>query len=158
MSALSEQTRERIRAEFAKYPNKRAATLPALHIVQDEHRQVSTEALREIAELLELHPGEVNDTLSFYGFFRNESNPLGKHRVWICRSLSCALRGGEELLAEMSQRLKVAPGATTSDGKVTLEFAECLGACEGAPCLLVNDECHMNMTADSTSKLIQELK
>ena len=99
MSALSEQTRERIRAEFAKYPNKRAATLPALHIVQDEQRQVSTEALREVAELLELHPAEVNDTLSFYGFFRNESDPLGKHRVWICRSLSCALRGGEELLS-----------------------------------------------------------
>ena len=98
ISALSEKTRERIQAEFAKYPNKRAATLPALHIVQDEHRQVSTEALQEVAQLLELHPAEVNDTLSFYGFFRNESDPLGKHRRWICRSLSCALRGGEELL------------------------------------------------------------
>ena len=105
MSVLSEQTRERIRAEFAKYPNKRAATLPALHIVQDEQRQVSTEALREIAALLELHPAEVADTLSFYGFFRDQASPLGKHRVWICRSLSCALRGGEELLAEMSRVL-----------------------------------------------------
>jgi NADH-quinone oxidoreductase subunit E len=157
MTALSEQTRERIRAEFAKYPNKRAATLPALHIVQDEDRQISTEALREIAALLELHPAEVNDTLSFYGFFHDESAPLGKHRVWICRSLSCALRGGEELLAEIANRLHVNPGATTADGKITLEFAECLGACEGAPCLLVNDECHMNMTADSTTKLIQQL-
>jgi len=158
MSALSEKTRERIRAEFAKYPNKRAATLPALHIVQDEHRQVSTEALREVAELLELHPAEVSDTLSFYGFFRNESDPLGNNRVWICRSLSCAMRGGEELLAEISERLRVEPGETTADGKITLEFAECLGACDGAPCLLVNDECHMNMTADSAAKLIQELK
>jgi NADH-quinone oxidoreductase subunit E len=157
MSALSEQTRERIRAVFAKYPNKRAATLPALHIVQDEQRQVSTEALREVAALLELHPAEVADTLSFYGFFRNEKDPLGKHRVWICRSLSCALRGGEELLDAVSERLHVEAGQTTSDGKVTLEFAECLGACEGAPCILVNDECHMNMTADSVSKLLQEL-
>jgi len=157
MSALSEQTRERIRAVFAKYPNKRAATLPALHIVQDEQRQVSTEALREVAALLELHPAEVADTLSFYGFFRNEKDPLGKHRVWICRSLSCALRGGEELLDAVSDRLHVEAGQTTSDGKVTLEFAECLGACEGAPCILVNDECHMNMTADSVSKLLQQL-
>jgi NADH-quinone oxidoreductase subunit E len=157
MSALSEQTRERIRAVFAKYPNKRAATLPALHIVQDEQRQVSTEALREVAALLELHPAEVADTLSFYGFFRNEKDPLGKHRVWVCRSLSCALRGGEELLDAVSERLHVEAGQTTSDGKVTLEFAECLGACEGAPCILVNDECHMNMTADSVSKLLQEL-
>jgi NADH-quinone oxidoreductase subunit E len=157
MSALSEQTREQIRAVFAKYPNKRAATLPALHIVQDEQRQVSTEALREIAALLELHPAEVADTLSFYGFFRNEKDPLGKHRVWICRSLSCALRGGDELLSAVSERLHVEAGETTADGKVTLEFAECLGACDGAPCILVNDDCHMNMTADSVSKLIQEL-
>ncbi len=157
MSALSEQTRERIRAVFAKYPNKRAATLPALHIVQDEQRQVSTEALREVAALLELHPAEVADTLSFYGFFRNEKDPLGKHRVWVCRSLSCALRGGDELLDAVSERLHVEAGQTTSDGKVTLEFAECLGACDGAPCILVNDECHMNMTADSVSKLLQQL-
>jgi NADH-quinone oxidoreductase subunit E len=157
MSALSEQTREQIKAVFAKYPNKRAATLPALHIIQDEQRQVSTEALREVAALLELHPAEVADTLSFYGFFRSEKDPLGKHRVWICRSLSCALRGGDELLSAVAGSLKVEPGQTTTDGKVTLEFAECLGACEGAPCILVDDACHMNMTADSVAKLIQEL-
>ena len=158
MSALSEQARERIRAEFAKYPNKRAVTLPALHIVQEEQRSVSPEAIREVAELLELHPAEVHDTLSFYGFFRDASAPLGKHRVWVCRSLSCALRGGEELLTELCARLDVEPGQTTGDKAVTLEFAECLGACEGAPCLLVDDECHMNMTADSAAGLIQELK
>lgn len=158
MSALSEQIRERIRAEFAKYPNKRAVTLPALHIVQDEYRHVSAEALREVAELLELHPAEVHDTLSFYGFFRSEANPLGKNRVWICRSISCALRGGEQLLEEVSSRLGVEPGETTADGKITLEFAECLGACEGAPCLLVNDECHVNMTTESATSLIKDLK
>jgi len=158
MSALSEETKERIRAEFPKYANKRAVTLPALHIVQDEHRCVSTEAIREVAELLELPPAEVYDTLSFYGFFRDESAPLGKHRVWVCRSLSCALRGGEELLEEISANLGAEPGKTTTDGKITLEFAECLGACEGAPCLLVDDECHMNMTAASADNLIRDLK
>ncbi len=105
MSVLSEEIKERIRAEFPKYANKRAVTLPALHIVQDEHRCVSTEAIREVAGLLELPPAEVYDTLSFYGFFRDESAPLGKHRVWVCRSLSCALRGGEELLDEISAKL-----------------------------------------------------
>jgi len=127
MSALSEQTRERIRAEFAKYPNKRAATLPALHIVQDEHRQVSTEALREIAELLELHPAEVNDTLSFYGFFRNESDPLGKHRVWICRSLSCSLRGADALLEA------IVAEAADDQQDFNVRAFECLGACDIAP-------------------------
>jgi NADH-quinone oxidoreductase subunit E len=158
MSVLSEELRQRIRAEFAKYPNKRAVTLPALHIVQDQHRCVSTEAIREVAELLELPPAEVYDTLSFYGFFRDASAPLGKHRVWICRSLSCALRGGDELLEEISAKLGAEPGKTTTDGKITLEFAECLGACEGAPCLLVDDECHMNMTAASANDLIRDLK
>lgn len=158
MSALSEETKRRIRAEFVKYPNKRAVTLPALHIVQDEQRCVSTEAVREVAALLELPPAEVYDTLSFYGFFRDASSPLGKHRVWICRSLSCALRGGEELLEHVSEKLGAEPGQTTADGKVTLEFAECLGACEGAPCLLIDDECHMNMTTASASDLIQNLK
>jgi NADH-quinone oxidoreductase subunit E len=158
MSALSEEIKQRIRAEFPKYPNKRAVTLPALHIVQDEQRCVSHEALREVAALLELPPAEVYDTLSFYGFFRDESAPLGKHRVWVCRSLSCALRGGEELLEEISAKLGAEPGHTTADGKITLEFAECLGACEGAPCLLVDDECHMNMTAASANDLIRDLK
>ncbi|HET6327682.1 MAG TPA: NAD(P)H-dependent oxidoreductase subunit E [Planctomycetaceae bacterium] len=158
MSALSEETKQRIRDQFPKYADKRAVTLPALHIVQDEHRCVSSQALREVAALLELPPAEVYDTLSFYGFFRDESAPLGKHRVWVCRSLSCALRGGEELLAEISSKLGAEPGETTTDGKITLEFAECLGACEGAPCLLVDDECHMNMTAASAGDLIHNLQ
>jgi NADH-quinone oxidoreductase subunit E len=158
MSVLSEETRERIRAEFPKYADKRAVTLPALHIVQDEQRCVSVAAVREVAELLGLHPAEVHDTLSFYGFFRDEKSPLGKHRVWVCRSISCALRGGDDLLEEISTKLNTQPGETTVDGRITLEFAECLGACEGAPCLLVNDECHLNMTAASANDLIRDLK
>ena len=94
MSVLSEELREKIRAEFPKYPNKRAVTLPALHLVHDTLRAVSREAIVEIAELLELHPAEVHDTMTFYNFFKDEKNPLGKHRVWFCRSISCMLRGG----------------------------------------------------------------
>jgi len=154
MPVLSESIREKIREKFSHYPNKRAVTLPALHFVQDELRHVSTEAIREIAELLELHPSEVHDTMSFYGFFRDEKHPLGTHRVWVCRSLSCMLHGGEELLAELCEKYGIKPGETTADGKITLEFAECLGACEGAPCALVNDDCHMNLTKEKAETLL----
>jgi NADH-quinone oxidoreductase subunit E len=154
MSVLTKEIREQIGAEFPKYPNKRAVTLPALHIVQDALHCVSTEAMVEIAELLELHPAEVSDTMTFYGFFRDGKRPIGGKRVWVCRSISCMLRGGEELLEHVCDRLGVEPGQTTADGRVTLEYAECLGACEGAPCILVNDECYMNQTEESVAALV----
>lgn len=157
MPVLSEDLRERICGEFGKYPNKRAVVLPALHIVHNAHRHVSAAAIEEIAELLELHPADVYDTMTFYQFFKEEKNPLGTHRVWVCRSISCMLRGGEELLAGLSERLGVKPGHTSADGKLTLEFAECLGACEGAPCMLVDEDCHMNVDEESAATLIERL-
>jgi NADH-quinone oxidoreductase subunit E len=157
MPVLTEQMRTQIQHLCTKYPSKQAVTLPALHMVQDEFRYVSLEAIKEIAALLELHPAEVHDTMSFYGFFRDEQHKLGKHRVWVCRSISCALRGGEELLAHLCEKYHVKPGETTADGKVTLEFAECLGACEGAPCILVNDDCEMNVSAEKAEALIGKM-
>ena len=158
MTVLTESIRQRIRDEFPKYPDRRAVTLPALHIVQEELRSVSLQAMREIGELLELHPAEIYDTMSFYGFFRDEAKPLGKHRVWVCRSLSCALRGGEELLESLVDRLGCQPGATTDDGNFSLESAECLGVCEGAPCMLVQDECFRNLSPDDAFKVLDSLK
>jgi NADH-quinone oxidoreductase subunit E len=154
MSVLTEPMREQIRQLCTKYPTKQAVTLPALHLVQDTFRHVSLDAIKEIAAILELHPSEVHDTMSFYGFFRDEQHPLGKHRVWVCRSISCALRGGEELLAHLCEKYHIKPGETTEDGKVTLEFAECLGACEGAPCILVDDNCEMNISPERAEQII----
>lgn len=155
MSAISPEIRTRITEVLRNYPSKQAATLPALHLVHDEYRAVSPEAVREIAEILELHPAEVYDAMTFYGFFREPDNPLGKDRVWVCRSISCALRGSEELLARLSDRWKVKPGHTSADGRVSLEYAECLGGCEGAPCILVNDEHHMNMTEETAAAAVE---
>src|ERR1700719_632814 len=121
MSVLTEELRQKILAYLTRYPSKQAVTLPALHIVQDEMRCVPLDAIREIADMLDLSPAEVNDTMTFYGFFREEKNKLGKTRLWVCRSLACMLRGGEELLAELCRKLRVKPGETTSDGRVTLE-------------------------------------
>lgn len=145
-------------AYLPRYPNKQAVTLPALHIVQDELRCVPLEAVREIADLLDLSPAEVHDTMTFYGFFRDEKDKLGRTRLWICRSLACALRGGEELLTHVCQRLNVKPGGTSADGKITVQFAECIGGCEGAPCALVNDEHRMNLDAEKLNRLIEELR
>jgi NADH-quinone oxidoreductase subunit E len=157
MSVLSEELRRKIQAYLPRYPSKQAVTLPALHLVQDEMRHVPVDAIREIADLLDLSPAEVHDTMTFYGFFRTATDPLGKTRLWVCRSLACALRGGEELLGGLCQKLHVLPGGTTADQKITLEFAECIGACEGAPAVLINDEARMNVTPEKVDALIKEL-
>lgn len=158
MSVLSEEIKDRIRAYIPRYPNKQAVTLPALHIVQDALRCVPREAVREIADMLDLAPSQVYDTMTFYGFFREDHNKLGQTRLWVCRSLACNLRGADELLANLSKKLDVAPGGTTADGKITLEFAECIGACEGAPCVLVNDEHELDITPEKAEQLIERLR
>jgi len=155
---LSDQIRERIQGYIPRYPSKQAVTLPALHIVHDELRCVPTEAVREIAELLDLAPAEVHDAMSFYEFFRGKDDKLGTTRLWVCRTLACALRGADDLLEHCSKKLGVPVGGTTADGKITLEFAECIGACEGAPAVLVNDEHVMNVTPDRADELIEQLR
>ena len=158
MSFLSPELRQKILDYLPRYPSKQAVTLPALHLVQDELRCVPLPAVKEIAELLDLSPAEVYDAMSFYGFFRDEKQPLGKTRLWVCRSLACALRGGDELLADLCQRLNVEPGSTTADGKITLEFAECIGVCEGAPAVLIDDAGRLDVTPDKVDALIAELR
>jgi NADH-quinone oxidoreductase subunit E len=120
MSFLSPELRQKIEEFIPRYPSKQAVTLPALHLVQDELRCVPLEAIREIADMLDLSPAEVHDTMSFYGIFRDKEHPLGKSRLWVCRSLACALRGGDELLDDICRKLKVKPGETTADGKITV--------------------------------------
>jgi len=159
MGVLSEEIKQKIRDYFPRYPNKQAVTLPALHLVHDTYRYVSLEAIREIAELLDLSPAEVHDTMSFYNFFREkEENRLGRTRLWVCRGLACMLRGGEELLADLCKKLDTVPGSRTRDDTISLEFAECIGACEGAPCVLINDEYRLDVTPDKQDGLIAELR
>jgi NADH-quinone oxidoreductase subunit E len=158
MGALSDDLRARIRAYLPKYPLKQAATLPALHLVHDELRTVSNDAIVEIAELLELHPAEVHDTMSFYEFFKGDGQRLGKTRLWVCRGLACMLRGAYELIEHCESKLGVKCGETTADGSVTLEFAECIGACDGAPACLRNEVHLMNVTREKANGLIEELK
>ncbi len=149
--------RRQIEAYLPRYPTKRAVVLPALHIVQEHLRCVPNEAIVELAELLDLAPAEVHDTMSFYGFFRSADDPLGRHRVWVCRSISCAIRDGEKILDSLCQKLGVRPGGTTPDGRITVEFAECLGGCDFAPCLLLDGLLHKNLTEDRLVELVKGL-
>jgi len=158
MSVLTEDIRQGILALLPRYPSKQAVTLPALHMVQDKLRCVPLGAIREIADLLDLSPAEVHDTMSFYGFFRDEKQPLGRTRLWVCRSLACMLHGGEEVLQQVCAKLHVEPGGTSSDGKITVEFVECIGVCEGAPAVLINDVGRPNVTLEKVDALIEELR
>jgi NADH-quinone oxidoreductase subunit E len=154
---LSESMREEIRALFPRYPSKRAVTLPALHMVQERFRCVPYQAMAEIAEVLEITPAEVHDTMSFYGFFPQA--PIGDVRVWMCRSLSCMLRGGDELLEHACSRLGIEPGQTTPDGQLTVEFAECLGICDFAPAALADDgRVYGPLAEDSVDAMLNELR
>ncbi len=134
---LTEAIREKIRAYIPRYPSKRAVTLPALHIVHEYFRCVPFRAMDEIAQILEITAAEVHDTMSFYGFFPQA--PIGETRVWICRSISCMLTGGEEMLERTCEKLGIGSGQTTADGKITVEFAECLGICDHSPAALADD-------------------
>ncbi len=145
-----------IRAYFPWYPTRRAVVLPALHVGSGQLGYVPPEAVVEIAELLELAPAEVQDTLSFYGLFKQD-RPQGRVRVWLCRSISCAACGGEEALEYLCKRLGILPGETTADGRVSLDYAECLGACDFAPAMLANEVLWKNLTKDKIDAFIESL-
>jgi NADH-quinone oxidoreductase subunit E len=140
---LTDEMVARIEALAPRYPNRRALTLPALHIVNAELRHVPLQAVVEIAEVLGLAPAEVQDTLTFYQFFHQEQ-PCGRVRAFVCRSISCALRGGDQLLEHLCHSNGISPY-----GELTIEPAECLGACDFAPCILANDDLLKNMTPET---------
>jgi NADH-quinone oxidoreductase subunit E len=153
---LTDQMIDAINAFFPRYPSRQAVTLPALHVVNDKLRYVPRQAVVEIAELLGLAPSQVQDTLTFYGYFKQDK-PHGRCRLWVCRSISCALRGADELLDHLSHSLGVQPGETTADGRVTLEYAECLGACEHAPCMLADSLLVKSVSQEQVDRFVKGL-
>lgn len=154
---LTDEMIEEIRSLFPRYPTRQAVTLPALHIVNDRLRHVPLSAVVEIAELLNLAPAEVQDTLSFYRFFKQDA-PHGRTRAWVCRSISCALRDGEEILEHLCDQAGIQPGETTEDGSLTVEAAECLGGCDFAPCMLAGETLHKNLTKEKADEFLKETK
>ncbi|HVO11701.1 MAG TPA: NADH-quinone oxidoreductase subunit NuoF [Vicinamibacteria bacterium] len=135
---LTPENQRTFESLLQRYPVKRSALLPLLHLVQDQEGWLSREAIEHVASLLDLTPAQVHDTASFYTMFR--LHPEGETQIEICTTLSCALRGAEALLDHTCQRLGVRPGGTSADGKFTVRGVECLAACGGAPAVQVNGE------------------
>ena len=152
---LSEQARQQITSLRAMYPERQSALLPAIYVAQGELGYVPDEAMDEVAQLLDLPAVEVGSVVSFYTMFHRQ--PVGKNIISLCTNLSCHLLGSDTLADYLSKKLGIANGETTPDGKFTLEFVECLGACDHSPALLVNGVLNGPMTTEKVDQLLAEL-
>jgi NADH-quinone oxidoreductase subunit F len=149
---LTPENQARFEEVVARYPVKRSALLPALHLFQEQEGWISRDAIEAVARLLDLTPAQVHDTASFYTMFRLK--PEGKTLIEVCTTLSCALGGAEELLEHTCRKLKIRPGQTTADGKFTVKGVECLAACGGAPAVQVNGQWLEHATAGDIDRVI----
>jgi NADH-quinone oxidoreductase subunit E len=153
---LSEQTRERARAIIARYPKSRSALLPMLHLVQAEEGYVTPAGVALCAEELGLTKAEVGAVATFYTMYKRR--PTGDYLVSVCTNIACQLRGGEEIYACVKEHLGVGHNETTEDGRITLEHAECLAACDFAPVVTVNYEFYDDQTTESALGIVKSLQ
>lgn len=135
-AAISAELKKKIEEVMARYPKKEAALLPVLHLVQGERGFVSADEEKEVAAFLGLKPIKVREVVTFYTMINRK--PIGKYHLQVCSNLSCSLAGGEKIVDYLQDKLGIEIGKTTPDGKFTLTEVECLGACEQAPCMMVN--------------------
>jgi NADH-quinone oxidoreductase subunit E len=155
MARITEENIRLAREIIGRYPKARSATIPLLHLAQEQDGYVTNEAMAHIGELVGASSAEVFGTASFYEMFKFE--PVGKYLINICGTMSCALMGAEELMHHAEERLGIKMGSTTADGKITLERAECQAACTEAPCLQVNYRYRYRVTPDQLDTLIDDL-
>jgi len=156
--AYTPENRARFDAILTRYPpdRKRSAVLPALYLVQRQQGYITANAMRHVAELLEITPADVEDVVSFYTMFYTK--PVGRYVLQVCRTLSCALNGAERVTEELSSKLGLNPGETDASRTFTLLEVECLGACDRAPVVMVNDAWHERLEPEDAAKLVDDLK
>jgi NADH-quinone oxidoreductase subunit E len=155
MSRLNEANVILAKEIIGRYPKARSATIPLLHLSQQQNGYVTNEAMAHIAELVGATSAEVLGTATFYEMFKFE--PVGKYLLNICGTMSCALLGAEDLIHHAEQKLGVKVGGTTADGMVTLERAECQAACTEAPCLQANYRFRYRVTPAELDTFIDDL-
>lgn len=158
-SLLSAEIQAQIDKWLTKYPpeQKRSALLPALHIVQDAHEGwLTPELIEAVAHYLEIAPAAAFEVATFYSMY--DLKPVGRYKVKVCASISCMLRGSDELLEHIQKRLGIGLNETTPDGKFTLKRVECLAACGGAPAMMINRDYCENITPQKVDEILDNLE
>jgi NADH-quinone oxidoreductase subunit E len=153
--ALTPEREKKLEEIIARYPNKMAATIPVLHLCQEQHGWVSDEIVEFVAERCGVSAAHVKGVATFYTLFNKHE--VGRHQVWVCRTLSCALNGADDVLRHCEKRLKIHAGETTPDGKITLRTAECLASCGTAPMMQVDRDYHERLTLPEVDKILDKL-
>jgi NADH-quinone oxidoreductase subunit E len=153
---LSPELIKKIDARVEKYPTKRSAVLPLLHMIQEELRYIPDEAIEWVAQRLELEPMKVYEVVTFYPMLKR--TPMGKKHVRVCRTLACALRGSYQVCKAIQEELGVELDHTTEDGEYSLEFMECLASCGTAPVVMVNEEHYDNVDVEKAREICRGLK
>ena len=153
---LTEKTQQAILELQKKYPQKRSALIPALHLAQAEVGYLPREVQDQVAELFEIDSNEVNAVVSFYDMFYEE--PVGKHIIHVCKNVSCMLRGADELLGHLCKHLQVKPGEISKDGEFTIIPSECLAACDRAPMMIVDDQVIGPVAEEELPRILKEAK
>jgi NADH-quinone oxidoreductase subunit E len=154
----SAENRARFDAIVTRYPpdQRRSAVLPALYLAQKQQGYITANAIRHVAGLLGITRADVEDVVSYYTMFY--TRPVGKFVINVCRTLSCAVNGAEQVTEALREKLGIAPGQTDAVGTFTLVEVECLGACDRAPVVMVNDAWHECLKAEDVPKLIDDLR
>lgn len=152
MNVLSEEAVSRINDIVKKYPAKRSALLPALHVAQNQVGWLTRDAMEDVATLLELSLDQVEEVASFYTMYYKQ--PVGTYVMEVCKTLPCSILGADEIIEYISRKLGIQPGETTADGMFTLFRVECLAACHRAPVMQFNHRYYQDLTPDKVDALI----
>jgi NADH-quinone oxidoreductase subunit E len=153
---LKPETLAKIEEVIPHYPEKRSASLPLLHLVQEDQGYISDPAIEWIAAKLALQPINIYELVTFYPMFRRQ--PVGRRHLKVCRTLSCALVGGYKVCETLKRELGCEHGPTSADGEFTVEFVECLASCGSGPVLMVDDELHERVDEAGAQALAAQLK
>ena len=153
---LSPEEREEIEAELQHYPSRQSGSIDAMKIVQRHRGWISDENLRDIAEFLGMSAGDLDGIATFYNLIYRK--PVGRHIITFCDSVSCWIMGCDRVREHLCSRLKIKPGETTADGRFTLLPIVCLGACDHAPVLMVNDDLHHDVDAVRLDAILENYK